>query len=68
MDECLDSEPMCQAYNEVFFVCHQSSIFFLLSDTVRDKQQRARKKKGEEEVRETRLVVAALLTVYAGLP
>lgn len=58
-------EPMAQAYNEDFFV--QSCIFFLLSDTVRDKQQRARKKKGEEEVRETRLVVAAL-TVYAGLP
>lgn len=58
---------MGQTYNEVFLCVIKVAFFFLLSDTVRDKQ-RASKKKGEEEVRETRLVVAALLTVYAGLP
>lgn len=37
----------------IFFVTSKLD-FFLWSDTLRDKQQRARKKKGEEEVRKTR--------------
>lgn len=32
----------------------QEGLLCLLSDTLRDKQHRARKKKGEEEVRRTR--------------
>lgn len=32
---------------------HYESISCFLSDTIRDKHQRARKKKGEEEVRKT---------------
>lgn len=58
-----------RAYHESFFFVLSSKLdFVLLSDTVRDKQQRVRKKKGEEEVRKTRLVVAALSTVCAWLP
>lgn len=48
---CWYSELMGRAYNESFnlfcFFLDKVS-FFLLSDTLRDKQQRARKKKGEE--------------------